>query len=97
MIQHIALFRWKRDASAEAIDKAMAELVMLKEKIPGIVELSSGVSFSERSRGYTHALVGRFINRAALDAHFPHPEHQRVLEHFINGIRLESIVFDYEV
>ena len=97
MIQHIAIFHWKEDASPEAINKAMAELVMLKEKIPGIVELSSGVNVSERAKGYTHALVGRFINRAALDAHFPHPEHQRVLRQFVNAIRLESLVFDYEI
>jgi len=97
MIEHILLLRWKDDASQEAIDNAMAELRALKDKIPGIVDMSSGLNFSERSKGYTHGIVMRFTNRAALDAYYPHPEHQRVVQKLINPIRSDAVIVDYEV
>ena len=97
MIQHIVLLRWKAEASPEAADRAMAELLKLRDKIPGIVELSCGVNFAERSNGYTHGFTVRFTNRAALDAYLLHPEHQRVVQNFINPIRADVLVFDYEL
>ncbi|HEV2456511.1 MAG TPA: Dabb family protein [Verrucomicrobiae bacterium] len=97
MIEHIVLFRWTEQATPEAIDRTMAELRKLKEKIPGIVEISSGKNFSERSKGFTHGLVFRFKDRTALDAYFPHPEHQRVVQTWINPIRADTIIFDFEV
>ena len=97
MIEHIVLLRWTEKATQEAIDRAMAELRSLNEKIPGIVDLSSGANFSERSKGFTHGLVVRFKDRAALEAYLPHPEHQRVVQTFINPIRGDAIIVDFEV
>src|SRR5258708_24079134 len=97
MIEHILLLRWNEEASQEAIDNAMAELAGLKDKIPGIVGLSSGVNFSDRAKGYTHGAVMRFTNRAALEAYYPHPEHQRVVQKFITPMRADSLIFDYEL
>jgi hypothetical protein len=96
MIEHILLLRWAEHASQEAIDTALAELRKLKDKIPGILDVSCGQNFSERAKGYTHGLVLRFTNRAALDGYFPHPEHQRVVQTFISPIRADSLVLDYE-
>jgi hypothetical protein len=97
MIEHIVLFRWTEGASQEAVDNVVAELRKLKDKIPGIVDLSSGANFSDRAKGYTHGLVVRFTNRAALEAYGPHPEHQRVVQKFINPIRADVLALDYEV
>ena len=96
MVEHILLIRWTKQASPEAIDRAMAGLRGLKDKIPGIVELSSGANFSDRSRGYTHGLCFRFTDRAALDAYFPHPAHQHVVQSLLNPIRDEVLIVDYE-
>jgi Stress responsive A/B Barrel Domain len=96
MIEHILLIRWTEGASPEAVDTAMAELRALKDKIPGILDLSSGMNFSVRAKGYTHGLVIRFKDQAALDAYNPHPEHQRVVQKFINPIRGDTLVLDYE-
>jgi hypothetical protein len=41
-------------------------------------------------------LVVRFTDRAALEAYGPHPEHQRVLQNFINPIRADTLALDYE-
>lgn len=97
MIEHIVLFRWKERTSQDAIEKALAELRGLKEKIPGIVDLTCGTNFSERAKGYTHGLVVRFTDRAALDQYNPHPEHQRVVQNFILPIRDDVLGFDFEL
>lgn len=96
MIEHIVLFRWTGGASPEAIESALAELRKLKGIIPGIVDLSCGANFSERAKAFTHGLVVRFPDRAALEAYGPHPEHQRVVRNFINPIRADVLALDYE-
>jgi hypothetical protein len=96
MVEHIVLFRWTEEASQEAIDDAVAEMRKLKDKIPSIVDLSCGANFSDRAKGYTHGLVVRLADRSALEAYSPHPEHQRVLQHFINPIRADILALDYE-
>ncbi|HXC36108.1 MAG TPA: Dabb family protein [Candidatus Acidoferrales bacterium] len=97
MVVHIVLFRWTENASKEAINTVMMELRDLKDKIPDIVDVTSGTNFSERSKGFTHGLTFRFKDRAALDSYFPHPEHQRVVQKLLNPIRADTIIFDYEV
>ena len=52
----------------------MAELRGLKGKIAGIVDLSCGPNFSDLANCYTHGLVVRFTDRAALEAYGPHPD-----------------------
>jgi len=96
MIEHVVLFRWTEAASEEAKDKIMAELRNLKGKIPGIVDLSCGANFCDRSQGYTHGLVVRFTDRAALQAYGPHPEHQRVVQNLIKPIAADILALDYE-
>lgn len=96
MVEHIVLFRWNENAAPEAISQAMEELQMLEGKIPGIVDLIVGVNFSDRARGYTHGLVVRFTDRAALEVYGPHPEHQRVVQNYITPIRADVLAFDFE-
>jgi hypothetical protein len=97
MIEHIVLFRWTDAASEEAKNNVMTELRKLKNKIPGIVDLSCGANFSDRAKGYTHGLVVRFNDRAALQSYGPHPEHQRVVQEFIAPIRADVLALDYEL
>ena len=96
MVEHIVLFRWAEEASQEAIDNALAELRGLRDKIAGVVEVSCGADFSDRAKGYTHGLVVRLADGAALEAYYPHPEHRRVLREFVNPIRADILALDYE-
>jgi len=96
MVEHILLLRWTVEASQEEIETALAELRGLKGKIAGIIDLSCGANFSARAKGYTHGLVMRFTDRAALEAYYPHPDHQRVVQNLINPIRADTLVLDYE-
>ncbi|HLK56997.1 MAG TPA: Dabb family protein [Chthonomonadaceae bacterium] len=96
MIEHIVLFRWQNDAAPEAIAAAVEALRGLKDTVPGILDLSCGENFSDRAQGYTHGLVVRFPDRAALEAYGPHPNHQHVVQNFINPIRAEVLALDFE-
>jgi hypothetical protein len=96
MIEHIVLIRWTDEATKEAIDSVMTELCGLREKIDTIVDLSCGANFSERAKGYTHGLVVRFADRAALSTYITHPEHQRVVQKLMNPIRADVLALDYE-
>ena len=97
MIEHIVLFKWRPEAAREAIDAAALGLQGLKDRIPGILDLTCGDNFSERSQGFDFGLVVRFTNQEALDGYGPHPLHQEVVQNLILPIREEVIVVDYEI
>ena len=96
MIEHIVLFRWKPEATDEQVAAVMEGLRGLKDSVPGILALACGVDFSGRAQGYTHGLVVRFPDRAALDAYGPHPAHQAVVETQIKPIVSDVLAFDFE-
>ncbi len=96
MVEHIVLFRWNADAALDAIESALTELRGLQTKIPGILDLTCGANFTDRGKDFTHGLVVRFTDKAALEAYGPHPEHQRVVQNFINPIRADILAFDFE-
>jgi hypothetical protein len=97
MIEHIVLFKWKLDASAEAVTAVIENLKALKNQIPGIVDLSCGKNFSERGKGFEHALVVRFEDREALESYGPHPLHQEVVQNLVKPILDDIIAIDYEI
>src|SRR5437016_4301804 len=97
MIEHIVVFKWKPEASSEDIEAAMEGLRGLRAQVPGIVALTCGKNFSERSQGFGTGLIVRFADRSALDGYVPHPAHQQVVETLIAPIRAEMVVVDYEV
>jgi hypothetical protein len=97
MVEHVVLFKLKPEAT-EAQRRAMLEgLRGLREAVPGIVDLSCGTNFSERSQGYEIGLVVRFADRTALESYLPHPAHRGVVEQFIRPISDGVIVVDYEI
>ncbi|KKD36600.1 Dabb family protein [Limnoraphis robusta] len=97
MIVHVVLFKWKEDTTPEAIASTMEGLKELKAKIPGIIDLSCGENFSERSQGFQHGLVVKFTDKSALEAYTPHPEHQAVVQNLIKPILADILAVDYEV
>jgi len=96
MVEHIVLFKWTEEATPEAIEKVVVGLRRLKDQVPNILALSCGENFSERSQGFTHGLVVRFPDRAALEVYGPHPAHQHVVQNYINPIRADVLAMDYE-
>ena len=96
-VEHVVLFKLTPDATPEQRDRMIAELKTLKDQIPGIVDLSVGVNFSTRNQGYDVGLVVRFADRAALKVYLPHPAHRGCVDQFINPIKADALVVDYEI
>ena len=97
MIEHIVLFKVKANTPPQSIAAMTDGLKGLKASVPGIVDLSVGANFSDRSKGFTHGLVVRFQDRAALDGYIPHPAHREVVEKLIRPITEDVLAMDYEI
>jgi hypothetical protein len=99
MIEHLVLFKVRRDASPEAAEEMVRRLRALEGEVPGILALSCGANFSERSQGYTHGLYVRFPDRDALQTYQVHPRHRAAVEEAVlptvepGGI----LALDYEI
>lgn len=96
MVEHIVLFKFHETASTEAINAGLDALRALKNEIPGILELTCGENFTNRSQGFTHALYVRFVDKEALAAYGPHPKHVAVGTDHFNAIRADILAVDYE-
>jgi hypothetical protein len=77
---HIALYKWKSSATPEQIRQALENVEALAIKVPGIVEISAGENTSKYSEGYTHVILVRGKDQAAIDAYRAHPDHTKVAE-----------------
>ena len=97
MIEHVVLFKVKAGTPAASVTAMLGGLAGLKTRVPGIVDLSVGANFTDRNKGFTHGLVVRFQDRAALEAYLPHPAHQEVVQSYIRPIIEDVIALDYEV
>ena len=97
MVEHVVLFKLNPETSTDERQAAIRALKALRGQIEGIVDLTCGENFSERSQGFEIGLVVRFRDRAALDAYLPHPAHRGAVEQFIHPVRTDVIVVDYEI
>jgi Stress responsive A/B Barrel Domain len=94
MIDHLVFLAVREEASPEDIEDLISSIRGLKDTVPGVVDLTVGENFSERSGGYTHGLFVRFESVEDLQRYMKHPDHLAVVEKLD---RLTSrIVLDYE-
>lgn len=74
---HIALYKWKPRITAGQINQALQDIEALATKVPGILDITTGENTSKYSEGYTHAILVRGENQAAIDAYRNHPDHTK--------------------
>ncbi|KAJ1506300.1 hypothetical protein HMI54_011121 [Coelomomyces lativittatus] len=97
-VVHIVLFKFKSHVSEEAIHKAGQALLALKTKLPDLISKANfSKSFTERHKGYSHALVMEMPSKQALETYSPHPVHQEVVKGSCSPIVEDVLAFDYEV
>ena len=72
---HIALYHWKKGASEEKINEALAQITALEKKIDGIVDISCAKNESKYAEGYTHVILVRGRDAKALTDYRAHPDH----------------------
>ncbi len=95
-IEHVVLFKFK-DISADYYASIQQQVRNMKDTMEGILEISFGKTFTtERSKGYTHGLRAKLINREYLPVYAMHDSHLKLVELF-NSIRLEPpVALDWE-
>jgi len=80
MYVHIALYRWKALATPGRIKTALEGVKTLADKVPGVIDISWGKNTSRYSEGYSHVILVRAENQAAIDAYRSHPDHEKVAQ-----------------
>ena len=97
-VRHIVVFKYKSDASAEAIAQINEAFSALPEKIPGITSFEMGTNNSPENlnKGFTHVYQLTFTSAQARDNYLPHPEHKKFGELLGSlGILEDVFVVDY--
>jgi hypothetical protein len=95
-VVHVVLFKIRESATQAQKDTMARAISALVDEVPGVLELRFGEDFSKtRAGGFTHVLVVRLANKAALEAYGPHPAHQRVVTEFIAPIREAVLAVDF--
>ena len=96
-VSHVVLFKWKPEASAEAIRATVEALRGLSSKIPCIKSLHVGESFtSARHKGFTHCLVARLGSRADVDVYGKHPAHVAAVTEHVKPILADIMALDFD-
>jgi Stress responsive A/B Barrel Domain len=97
-LKHIVIFKYKATATAEQIEQVTRAFKELKNKIPGIMSVETGVNNSPEklNKGFTHVYLVTFENAGARDAYLPHPEHKKFGELLGKlGVLEEPFVVDF--
>ncbi|MDX1296213.1 MAG: Dabb family protein [Sulfurimonadaceae bacterium] len=98
VINHVVVC-WYNDTVDEATLKRAMEATGEFEKIPGILEVSSGKAVaSERAivdDSFSMAVHIRAASKEALDAYLVHPIHKRFVEAYVKGKTERVVVYDF--
>jgi hypothetical protein len=82
-IQRIVAFRFKEDASPEAIQQHMDYFASLKDSIPEMLSYRAGETFPAGYEGtgdYDVMHYSTFRSEEDIETYFNHPSHQRFIE-----------------
>lgn len=101
VVKHIVMWKLKdfaegatKDENAHALK---SKLEALREAIPEFKVAEIGINFAEGGAAYDVVLYSEFESRAALQAYQKHPEHQRLIRDFLDKVRIDKKVVDYEI
>jgi Stress responsive A/B Barrel Domain len=102
MIRHIVLVKFKETISADAIASMFSDLSAIKQKLTGVLSITSGKSESPEKieRGYLHGFIIDFVDWQALQNYQDHPDHRalgaRLVDSAVGGLD-GILVFDLAV
>lgn len=85
----------KLSATREEMNQVKKDIDIMLSKIPGILDMSSGIQDSENAR-YNWGLTVRFKDKAAREAYASNPHHQAFGDRY-GGIVVELEIVEYEV
>jgi len=97
VLRHIALFRWKPEATAEDVSKIEAALHRLPGKIPCIQSYRFGRDLGVQEGNADFALVADFSDEEALAVYANHPDHLAVIQNLIRPIMAQREAIQYVI
>ena len=77
-LEHMVWIKFKPGVTAERQQQHLDGLRSLTGTVPGIRHLAVGANITDRAMGYTHGLLVRLDDAAALKVYADHPEHVKV-------------------
>jgi hypothetical protein len=100
--KHVVLLRFGPQTPREEIAGIYEALDDLKDKIPGIVDISGGPYDSPEglNKGFTHAFIVTFAEAEFRDGYLEHPDHEVVKQLIVkqlSGGLADVIAFDFKV
>mgnify|MGYP006310614573 CR=1 FL=1 len=90
-VEHMVWIKFHDGVSDRRIAEHMTNLERLRETVPGILELTVGENFTDRSGGFTHGLLVRLESRKALERYAQHPDHVAVAEPLKQDAELRAL------
>jgi heme-degrading monooxygenase HmoA len=93
-VQHVVLFRFPRELSAEEEQEMFARVSAWPDNIAGFTGLRFGKDVSGRSGGFSYLLLTEFRDEDAHQAYYSHPDHVAFSE-WVFGRDPEVIRVDY--
>lgn len=98
MIEHMVIFRAKEGKGAELLAALQGFVDDIKPRLPGLIELTTGVNNNQRSldQGWSHGLYARFRDRATEEAYTKDAVHQTLMGATVS-LRDDVVPMDYEV
>jgi len=76
---HMAWIGFREGVPADRIAQHLAACRALVGRVPVILDLKAGASFSDRAGSLTHCVVVTLPDRASLPQYLSHPQHLAVL------------------
>lgn len=97
MLRHVALFRWKPEATAGDVSKVEAALYQLPAKIPCIRSYRFGRDVGVQDGNADFAVVADFTDQEGLLTYASHPDHQAVIQNLIRPILAQREAIQYVI
>ncbi|NIR50701.1 Dabb family protein [candidate division KSB1 bacterium] len=101
MVRHIVMWKLKDEAAgatkAQNARKLKTKLESLQQTIPQLKFAEVGINFNISQAAYDVVLYSEFENKEALQAYQMHPEHKKLITDFLDKVRTDKKVVDYEV
>jgi Stress responsive A/B Barrel Domain len=94
-LQHIVLFKFPRELTADEDAKLRAMVASWPELIGTMTKVRLGTDLTgARTRGYSHLLYTEFPDFDTMTAYRAHPVHVEFLS-FVSELGCEPLAFDY--
>jgi hypothetical protein len=97
VVRHVALFRWKPEASSEDISRLEEALRALPAKIPAIRSYRFGRDLGIQDGNADFGVVADFADEKALESYWNHPDHQAVLRERVRPIMAQREAIQYVI